>query len=132
MIMKKVLAMMMLAAATSVGAQQLREGKNVLYGIGEPLVMTGITADKSSESFSATEYILDAMNFGAIRAWMHQTEILRSPSEANSDKVRQYTDALNMYAGLGMEITGLSHRRYIRPSDCTSVPSFPTMHRSLV
>ena len=78
--MKKLLAMMMmLAAVTCVNAQQQRDEKNVLFGIGEPLVMTGVTADKTSASFSAAEYILDAMNFGAIRAWMHQTEILRSP-----------------------------------------------------
>ena len=129
MIMKKILAMMMLAAVTCVNAQQQHEGKNVLFGIGEPLVLTGITADKSSASFSATEYILDAMNFGAIRAWMHQTEILRSPSEANSDKVRQYTDALNMYAGLGMEITGLSHRWFIVGKDGKLLQSDGRMYR---
>lgn len=112
----------------NINAQQQQEGKNVLYGIGEPLVMTGITADKTSASFCAAEYILDAMNFGAIRAWMHLTDVLRCPTEADSEKVRQYTDALNMYAGLGMEITGMSHRWFIVGKDGKLVQSDGLMY----
>lgn len=52
--------------------------KQVLYDIGEPLVMTGATANPESGTFAAAEYLLDAMNFGAIREWMHLPLILYS------------------------------------------------------
>lgn len=40
-------------------------GKNTLYGVGEPLVNR--VADLDSGSSKATAYLLEAMNFGAIR-----------------------------------------------------------------
>ena len=65
------------------------KGKKVLFGVGEPLVMMGVTSDKGSGSFSAAEYLLDAMNFGAIREWMHVTDILDSPSSPDESAVRK-------------------------------------------
>lgn len=93
--------------------RERRTDKNVLYGVGEPLVQTGVTDEKGSAEFEAAEYLLDAMNFGAIREWMHLTDILKSPTEVNVSRAKQYTDALEMYWDLGLEITGMSHQWFI-------------------
>lgn len=103
--------------------------KKVIYGVGEPLVMMGVTADKNSASFSAAEYLLDAMNFGAIREWMHLTDILNSPLSPKADAVRKYSDALDMYARLGIEVTGMSHTWFIVDKDGTTKPVNGKMYR---
>lgn len=71
------------------------KGKKVLFGVGEPLVMMGVTSDKGSGSFSAAEYLLDAMNFGAIREWMHVTDILDSPS--SPDVIRSFVVVIEYF-----------------------------------
>lgn len=91
--------------------------------------MSGVADDKNSGAFSDAEYLLDAMNFGAIREWMHLTDILNDPLSPKADAVQKYTDALNMYARLGIEITGMSHTWFIVDKDGTTKPVNGKMYR---
>lgn len=127
--MKRFKALYWLAAIVFFCPWAHAQQKDVLYGIGEPLTMSGITADRESGSFAAAEYLLDAMNFGAIREWMHLTDILSSPSEADPVKVRQYAQALDMYKEIGLEITGMSHKWFIIGADGSPLVSDGRMYR---
>ena len=123
------IALFTLSVTTAMSAEPEKAHKNVLYGIGEPLVHTGINSDKSSKSFRDIEYILEAMNFGAIREWMHIPYVLDNPTQVNPLRKKSYDDALELYKRLGIEITGMSHQWYIVDQSGNVIPSDGKMYR---
>ncbi|RCW43513.1 hypothetical protein [Paenibacillus prosopidis] len=101
--------------------------KNRLFGIGEPL-----TAREGTEGVSAEKMLelVDAVGFGAWRAWMHIPDLLENPSTPNQSKIERYTKLLEKAAQLDIEVTGMSHEWFL-PEGCKQTKGWAVPTRDL-
>ncbi len=81
-----------------------------IYGIGEPVAMCAL--DKGEDPMHAAA-LMEKVGFTAVREWMHLPILLENPTTVKPNAVALYTELLNRYRALDMEITGMSHEWYL-------------------
>ncbi|MBR2765801.1 MAG: hypothetical protein IKE03_07465 [Blautia sp.] len=84
------------------------------YGVGEPLIQR-----QRDQGIDAPAYLdlVKGLGCNAFRSWMHLTEILKSPTEADPEAVALHTRLLDRAVELDIEVTGMSHEWFL-PEGC--------------